>query len=233
MHRFDEWKANNPTLNHDSIYDHWKMTLEFLNQTTNNINITREAIIADNLANAEFQNDYIVNAELPEINSAYMNEIEINYLERDNDLQYLIDNYSEILSIAQQCPFVGGGAVERARSMVAMVNDSVTYNDDYVCLQSGIYRMENDTTEKVQSSNIKIIPNPASDKVTIELFGIDDGICKVQIRNVLNERVYESEFNCAEKNHLINISDLSNGIYSITVNAANKKSLINKLIIVR
>ena len=47
--------------------------INFLNQTIQNINIQREAIINDNLNNAENQNDYVVNGELPEINSAYMN----------------------------------------------------------------------------------------------------------------------------------------------------------------
>ncbi len=207
--------------------------INFLNQTIQNINIQRESIIADNLTNASYVNDLVVDGELPEINTTTINNIEIDYIETGQDKQVLIDNYNGLLAIANQCPFVGGSAVERARSMIAIINDSIIYNDDYTCLQSGIYRMANDTTEKINYSEIKIIPNPANDKVTIELSGINDGICKVQIRNVLNEIVYESEFSCSEKNHLINISDLSMGIYSITVNAANKKSLINKLIIVR
>ncbi len=205
----------------------------FLNQTINNITIQREATLNNNLENAELQNDYVVNGELPETNSKLINEIEIEYLERGYDIQFLIDNYSSILAVAQQCPFAGGAAVERARSFIALVNDSIYYDDANVCLQSGIYRMANDTTGKINYSDIKIIPNPASDKVTVELTGINDGICKVQIRNVLNETVYESEFNCSDKSHLIYINNLSGGVYSVNVNAANKKSLISKLIIVK
>ncbi|MCO5288439.1 MAG: T9SS type A sorting domain-containing protein [Bacteroidetes bacterium] len=205
----------------------------FLNQTINNLDIIREASLKDNLADAKLKNDYVINAQVPEMNSRLINNIEINYAERDNDIQYLIDNFSAILSVAQQCPYAGGNAVIRARVWISMINDSIEYNDNTICLQSGIYRMANDTTGKINYSDIKIIPNPASDKVTVELTGINDGICKVQIRNVLNETVYESEFNCSDKSHLIHINNLSGGVYSITVNAANKKSLISKLIIVK
>ena len=123
----------------------------FLNQTINNITIQREATLNDNLNEAELQNEYVVNGELPEINTAYINEIEIEYLERGNDIQYLIDNYSGILAIASQCPFAGGSAVERARSYVALINDSVYYDDLNICLQSGIYRFS-----KNYSLNIKM-----------------------------------------------------------------------------
>ncbi len=205
----------------------------FLNQTINNITIQREATLNDNLNEAELQNEYVVNGELPETNRKLINEIEIEYLERGYDIQYLIDNFSAILSVAQQCPYAGGNAVIRARVWISMINDSIEYNDNTICLQSGIYRMANDTAEKINYSDIKIIPNPAIDKVTVELTGINDGICKVQIRNVLNETVYESEFNCSDKSHLIHINNLSGGVYSVNVNAANKKSLISKLIIVK
>ena len=83
-------------------------TIEFLNQTILNLYIQREATLNNNLENAELQNDYVVNGELPETNSAYINEIEINFIERDNDIQYIIDNYAGIFALANQCPFAVG-----------------------------------------------------------------------------------------------------------------------------
>ncbi|MBS1764954.1 MAG: hypothetical protein JSS90_08325 [Bacteroidetes bacterium] len=222
------------TINADSLRVIWINHVNFLNQTINNLDIIREASLKDNLADAKLQNDYVINAEVPEMNSRLINNIEINYAERDNDIQYLIDNFSAILSVAQQCPYAGGNAVIRARVWVSMINDSIDYNDNAVCLQSGIYRIANDTTsETIKSDDIKIIPNPASDKVTIELSGIDDGICKVQIRNTLNEIVYDNVFDCKKKKHTVNVSNLRQGVYSISVNAVGKKSIINKLIISR
>ena len=215
------------------IRDQVLYTIEFLNQKIYNLHLQREALFNDNLTNAELQNSYVVNGELPELNSAYMNEMEINYMETDEDLQFLRDNYSGIFAIASQCPYVGGKAVERARTYIALINDSISYDDANICLQSGVYRFANDTTENIKTTEIKIIPNPANDKVTIQLKGIDDGICKIQIRNVLNEIVYDDVFDCKNQKHIINVSNLSQGVYSITINAIGKKSIINKLFITR
>ena len=215
------------------IRDQILYTIEFLNQTIYNLHLQREAIFNDNLTNAELQNSYVVNGELPELNSAYMNEMEINYMETNGDLQFLRDNYSGIFAIASQCPYVGGKAVERARTYIALINDSISYDDTNICLQSGVYRIGNDTTEKIKSTYIKIKPNPANDKVTIQLTGIVDGICKIQIRNVLNEVIQDYVFDCKKQKYIINVSSLKQGIYSITVNANRKKNIINKLVITR
>lgn len=206
----------------------------FLNQTINNITIQREATLNNNLENAELQNEYVVNGELPETNTAYINGIEIEYLERGNDIQYLIDNYSGILAIASQCPFAGGSAVERARSYVALINDSVYYDDLNVCLQSGIYRMANVDSEKTNNSNSIIIkPNPASEKVEINLLGnFDDGVCRIEIRNSIGEIILTDEMNCKDKHKVINLSKLSQGVYSIRVNA-NNIELMQKLVIIK
>jgi hypothetical protein len=128
---------------------------------------------------------------------------------------------------------VGGKAVYKARSYMYLVNDTIVYDDEYVCSQAGFRKGKNVKEEKGMPSDIQIIPNLANDKVTVQLTGIDDGICKIQIRNMLNEIIYDDIFNCKEQKHIINVSNLRQGVYSITVNAANKKSVINKLIIER
>ena len=207
----------------------------FLNQTINNLYIVREATLNDNLNEAELQNEYVVNGELPEINTAYINEIEIEYLERGYDMQYLIDNYSGILAIASQCPLAGGSAVERARSYVALINDSVYYDDLNTCLQSGIYRMANVDSEKTNNSNSIIIkPNPANDKVEVLLNGdFGDGLCKIEIRNSIGETVMVIEMNCKEKRKIIELNKLTQGVYSININANNILQSITKLVIIK
>jgi hypothetical protein len=228
-----KWHEDNLYLDADSMLHVWTDKVNFLNQTINNINIQREGILTNNLENAVLQNDYVVDGEVPESNAAAINEAEALYIESGEDIEVLQNYYSTILFIAMQCPYTGGPAVERARSFVALLDDSVLYDDVNTCLQNGVYRFANDTTAEINYSDITIIPNPAVDKVTVQLTGIEDGICTIQIRNVINEIVYESEFNCAEKNHLIHLNNLSGGVYSIAVNAANKKSVNSKFIILR
>lgn len=90
----------------DDLVEQVVYAIGFLNQTINNINIQRDAILTNNLENADFQNDYVVNGETPEINTAAVNDIEIQYLETAQDKQILIDNYNELLAIANQCPLL-------------------------------------------------------------------------------------------------------------------------------
>ncbi|MCO5288443.1 MAG: T9SS type A sorting domain-containing protein [Bacteroidetes bacterium] len=204
----------------------------FLNQTINNITIQREATLNNNLENAELQNEYVVNGELPETNTAYINGIEIEYLERGNDIQYLIDNYSGIFAIASQCPFAGGAAVERARSFIALVNDSVYYDDLNICLQSGIYRIANSDSSITLENSIIIKPNPANDKVEVFLNGNLDGVCFIELKNIMGEIVLMDEMNCKDKRKIIDLGKFSQGVYSIKVHTNNFET-IKKLVIVK
>lgn len=209
-------------------------TIGFLNQTINNLYIVREATINNILAEAELKNDYVVNGELPEINAALINEIEINFLETGGNIEVLQNNYSGIYSIASQCPYSGGGAVERARSLISFINDSVVYNDDFVCLQNGVYRFAKDSIDAKELNKIIVQPNPANDKVKIKLEGnVGEGICKIIIRNSVGEIVLNAEMNCNERQKLIDVSFLAQGVYSINVNANNVIQITEKLVIIR
>ncbi|MBS1764496.1 MAG: T9SS type A sorting domain-containing protein [Bacteroidetes bacterium] len=220
------------TIEADSLKTAWLYKIGFLNQTINNLNITRGAIIKDDLDNAKLENDYVINGEQPETNSKLMNEIEINYIERGNDIHYLIDNFSGIFAIANQCPYVGGAAVERARTFIALINDSIFYDDANICLQSGIYRFAKDSIKNVEQNKIIIQPNPANDKVEIFLSGNLEGVCYIELKNVMGEIVLMDEMNCKDKHKIIDLGKFSQGVYSVKVHTNNFET-IKKLVIVK
>jgi len=209
-------------------------TIDFLNQTINNLYIQREATLNNNLENAELQNEYVTNGELPEINAALMNEIEINYLESGGNIEILQNNYSNIYSVAMQCPYSGGGAVERARSLISFINDSVIYNDDLVCLQNGVYRFANDSINTQELNKIIVQPNPTNDKVEILLIGnFKNGLCEIEIKNLLGEVVKSDVMNCNDKQKAIDVSGLARGVYSINVSVQDIQNLTTKLVIIK
>jgi len=207
--------------------------INFLNQTIQNINIQSESIITDNLTNASYVNDLVVDGELPEINTTTINNIEIDYIETGQDKQVLIDNYNGLLAIANQCPYVGGAAVERARSFLSIINDSINYYDDYVCLQSGVYRISKVDSLIQNNNNIIVRPNPANDKITVELIGKYNGICRIELINTLSKTVFKEEISCNEKARTINISQIAQGIYSINVYINGERKLINRIAIIK
>lgn len=74
-------------------------------------------------------------------------------------------------------------------------------------------------------SKFKIYPNPAQNKLTIESNSVT--ITSIQIHDLLGKKVLEQKMSSSPN---INVSDLSNGIYLLTIKADNK-SVTKKLVI--
>jgi hypothetical protein len=229
----DKWHESNPELDADSMMHVWTDKINFLNQTINNINIQREGILTNNLENAVLQNDYVVDGEVPEINTAAINEVEAHYIEAGQSLDVILSYYSSIISVAMQCPYTGGEAVIRARTFVAMLNDSLAYDDANVCLQSGVYRYANADSSIQNANNIIVKPNPATDKIDIVLIGKFEGICNVEIVNTLNIIVFKQTKPCSEKYQTIDVSKLSQGIYTVKVSVTDGTTLIAKIAVIK
>ena len=78
----------------------------------------------------------------------------------------------------------GGQAVFRARALYSVLNDSIVYNDAETCLQQGI------VIRKAQPvSHVKVYPNPAQDKATLEYTLTDDAKGTLVIFNTLGQEV--------------------------------------------
>jgi hypothetical protein len=132
-------------------------------------------------------------------------------------------------SIAQQCPAAGGEAVFRARAMLALVNDSIVYNDDMACLTAGIYR---ETAIEADYFDFELIPNPAGDRVTVKINNVQEGFCKINILNILGNKVLETKVDCQQLEHVINTQSLQPGMYFVDVEF-EQKQLVKKLLIIR
>jgi len=153
------------------------------------------------LINTQYVSNSIITSNTPDEYEKEMSDVEIVY--QTGGKAELQSRYSKVLNIAIQCPHVGGKAVYKARSFMALLNDTIEYDDAFACSQAGYRKAADIEKTKEIKESIRIVPNPASNKVAVELTGIDDGICKIQIRNALNEIVYDSEFNCSEKQHYV------------------------------
>jgi hypothetical protein len=232
INKIDEWRILHSEADADSMLYAWTEKVNFLNQTINNLSIQREASLNNNLAEAELQNEYVVSGEIPELNTAHMNEIEIGYIERGEDIQYITDNYESIYAIAQQCPYAGGHAVIRARVWLSMLTDSIEYNDNAVCLQSGIYRLANGTTYEKINDKVIIQPNPAGDYITVTAKSANTENCKIEIINNLNQIVLSKQLNCNNQER-IDISKINQGLYTVKIILNNDLIKVQKLIIQR
>lgn len=77
---------------------------------------------------------------------------------------------STIYNIASLCPALGGKSVYKARSLYSLLNDSIFFDDDSLCVsQSVMFRLqENMNQTQVLKAFAKIYPNPTQDLITID-----------------------------------------------------------------
>ena len=130
-----------------------------------------------------------------------------------------------------QCPYKGGKAVYRARVLLSLIGNSYIYDDFSVCASEGIYR--NQKPQEKNNTQIHLIPNPADVAVTVSLSGFKDGICRLQIINMVNQSVASYSFDCTDNSYKIDTSELSPGIYTVHIFVGSTNLSLEKLVIVR
>ncbi|MCP5353441.1 MAG: T9SS type A sorting domain-containing protein, partial [Chromatiales bacterium] len=183
------------------------------------------------LNEAKTWNDAVQPNELPEYNLKQVNDINIIYEKNNKDS--ITQYYSTLLSIAEQCPYSGGVAVYIARSLIALFNDSIVYDDENNCLQQGYYRLQNELKNNKVLNDIDLIPNPASNYADIILNKNYEGICRVKITDIYSKVVFEQSFDCNKKQFRINTIGFLNGMYNVQISVNDNTFNVSKLIIVK
>ena len=134
-----------------------------------------------------------------------------------------------LLTIAAQCPYMGGDAVFKARALCALFDDGA-YNDAALCAaQSVLWRVQhpknkaNTTTELT----IKVYPNPSTSIIFIDMSEVVDNEV-VTVIDMLG-RVLHAE-TLHDRQNMLQL-DLPNGIYLLRI-ADNSHSISNQKIII-
>jgi hypothetical protein len=127
-----------------------------------------------------------------------------------------------------QCPDIGGAAVYAARALYATVNDTLGFDDGYLCMYEDWYFRKNESSSQVINS-ISIYPNPADKSVNVNGL-IQDELNSIEVLNTMGVRI--SLKLITTKSDVIDLTPYPNGIYFIKIsNSAH--SAIFKLIISR
>ena len=129
----------------------------------------------------------------------------------------------KVLSFGEDLGEVNGDAVFSARAILG-INPFI---DDDNKPKSAF------NNQQVQISNsIKIYPNPANDKLYIQLDNTLDGIAKVEFYDLAGKLIYSTTINASLKLQMLNISNLTKGIYNLRI-TANNKTKNQKLVIIK
>jgi hypothetical protein len=201
--------------------------INFLEQTKSNLISQRQAFVEGELG--ELTHDYVISSELPNVNTQYINYVYSALLESGDNDEIIFEEYSSLLAVASQCPAAGGQSVYRARAMLSLVNDSLEYNDAVTCLQSGIYR---ESVSENEISGIEIIPNPATNLITVKINNSHKGYCNIKILNTFGGNMIEARVNCEQPEHTISTRKLPPGVYFVHVEFDGSIN-VEKLVIVK
>ena len=174
----------------------------------------------------ERDNERVVANALPEINEKTVNAIALQTVARGK-AKFDDTQIATLRRIASQCPAEGGDAVFQARSMYAYVSEE-QFDDARLCPQT---REENFAlTQRVASSTdvFKMVPNPVANQLTITCPTKKATNYKGQILNSLGVSI--KTFNLVEGNNQIDMQDLSEGVYIISIFVNDKKVDTQKIV---
>ncbi|MEO0310419.1 MAG: Secretion system C-terminal sorting domain [Bacteroidota bacterium] len=131
--------------------------------------------------------------------------------------------------IAHQCPLSGGKCVYLARTLMTLISPDEYYDDKNVCLLAGIVLRKRNG---LPLRNLEIYPNPASTLITANAILLHDkGVIYVTdvTGRVLTSLVAKRE----QKEYQIDVSNLANGLYNISLKDGASISHTVKLSVIK
>ncbi|MCX6272137.1 MAG: hypothetical protein NTU44_13145 [Bacteroidetes bacterium] len=177
-------------------------------------------------------NGNLPSGEIYEQNEKYITDIYLNTVAR-GIFDLTEDQISLIAEVANQCPLAGGNAVYLARSLYALVHDTI-YDDKQLCYLAGIKNVKQNKEKANRSQSFKLFPNPAKDVVTIEWQNTSDEFVKVEFITPIGQTYYQEIISLLSGKHEINLSKWKTGVYQVCFQYANnKETYCDKLVIIK
>lgn len=137
-------------------------TLTAWNNAALQLATTTKVLTAEGIKAA---NANVSTTKLIEANEKQVNEIYLSTVGKEVD-SFTVDQTNTLFYIANQCPMVGGNAVYKARSLYRLINDTIVFDDQQLCLVHGII-VKN---LKPQDANfVGVKPNPTRGQATLVL----------------------------------------------------------------
>jgi|GEM_PF-2194701 len=226
---YESLSLNDTILQDDTLYQRFYNQMQ--NTDIGKLYEVKANLIDGKLTDALQVNQEVDPVEVPQANEKAMNEIAANTLLQGE--AYAQTQIQNALAIAHQCPYSGGNAVYQARAFVeTYYSQTEDYDDVGICLQQGIYK-QGETKKTITPHDFTLHPNPASNQIVIDIKGNIDGICRIEIINNVGEVVLAQSYNCEQKSHTLDISNLTDGMYQVRVAFNNEYRFISKLAVIR
>lgn len=205
---------------------------EQLNQLSKQLNIylqqRAEELISDN-AQIKAENTVPQNEKL-------FNEVWL-HTKFQNHTKFTPQQIQTLEYLAFQCPLQGGQAVYKARSLYAIVKDTV-YDDNHLCNAVERSNKTDENTSNVLNKevNVFVFPNPAENTVSVSINGKVIQAVKLEWYDALGRLVQTNELPATESlqsTYQVQTTALQNGIYQLVVKEKNIVLYSGKLVITK
>jgi hypothetical protein len=182
----------------------------------------------------ETQNAAIQPVLLQDVNEKAVNDIYFRRIaQSDTELAATDADAVLLSSIAAQCPYTGGEAVYKARSIAAGINPLVVYDDTNICATQGVnFRQQKPVASgEALALKAKAYPNPASTYIVVETT-VPTASGSVILTDMLGKIVQVNAWNDQQTKQLIIVEGLVSGIYSIKLHTETQDFVLGKVAIV-
>ncbi len=184
------------------------------------------ALGSDDLKN---YNASLSNTGLMEENERLVNDIFLSTIAKDID-EFTPEQEVDLLTVAEQCPALGGNVVFKARSMYSLINDEVEFDDVEICIQHGIVvKRFNEATP----NTVNVIPNPAIDEAVLVISIMQELSGTFVIYDITGAEVFRRTVPGGLQHHPFSTVGLAPGIYHYKVVVSDQEIGVGKVTIVR
>ena len=199
-------------------------TSQLLNQNNADLALVKTAKEnRSDILNAD--NATISSSKVYEENEKQINNIYFQMIYKEH-LDMLPNFSSQIVSIANQCPLSGGPAVYKARTLAALIDPDLRYDDQLACSQAGISWRH---SQQKQESAFTIYPNPAFESATIKYNILADS--KLEVFNKIGELTLFKSLSKDSNEEKMDLSEFKNGVYTCKLIQANHVDVIQFVVI--
>ncbi|MBP9083884.1 MAG: T9SS type A sorting domain-containing protein [Bacteroidia bacterium] len=128
---------------------------------------------------------------------------------------------------------IGGKAVFRARNLIWMLDETLTFNDEAACQAIGIYKQSQNSTNLVKFQSFSLHPNPANETVNIVFSEIQSYSSQIKIKDIAGRIVLSQLVDNPSNSLSINTCLFEQGVYLVEWEFPGQKPQTAKLTIVR
>ena len=128
---------------------------------------------------------------------------------------------------------IGGKAVFRARNLIWILDETLTFNDETACQAVGIYKESQSQANLFKNPSFSLQPNPANETVNIVFGEMEIGSSHITIKEITGRIIFDQVISNSSLLLEINTSHFDQGIYLVELNYLGQKPQTEKLTIIR